>query len=113
MVGLQPYTADGRLQIDNNGAERQLRAVAVGRKKWLFAGSMAGGHCAALIQACRLAGIEPFRYLKDVLIRVPPPEPDCRAHLSHLGQGLRPRCPGFRRLTPYSITRPGRQTPLL
>ena len=73
-TALQRYTEDGRLQIDNNGAERQLRAVAVGRKNWLFAGSMAGAHRAALlyslIQGCRLAGVEPFRYLKDVLLRV-------------------------------------------
>ena len=73
-AALQRYTQDGRLQIDNNGAERQLRAVAVGRKNWLFAGSMAGAHRAALlyslIQSCRLAGVEPFRYLRDILLRV-------------------------------------------
>ena len=68
------FAEDGSLEIDNNGAERQLRAVAVGRKNWLFAGSMAGAHRAAviysLIQSCRLADIDPFRYLRDVLLRV-------------------------------------------
>jgi len=48
--------------------------VAVGRKNWLFAGSMAGAHRAAvlysLIQSCKLAGVEPFAYLRDVLLRV-------------------------------------------
>ena len=66
---------DGRLEIDNNGAERQLRGVAVGRKNWLFAGSMKGLHRAALlyslVQSAKLAGVEPWAYLKDVLDRLP------------------------------------------
>lgn len=69
------YIRDGRLEIDNNGAERQLRGVAVGRKNWLFAGSMKGLHRAALlyslVQSCKLAGVEPWSYLKDVLDRLP------------------------------------------
>ena len=68
------FLDDGRLQIDNNNAERQLRAIAVGRKNWLFAGSMAGAHRAAviysLIQSCRLAGVDPLVYVRDVLLRV-------------------------------------------
>jgi transposase len=68
------FVQDGRLRPDNNGAESQLRAVAVGRKNWLFAGRMAGAQRAAvlysLIQSCRLANVEPFAYLKDVLVRV-------------------------------------------
>ncbi len=63
----------GRL-LDNNNAERQLRTVAVGRKNWLFAGSMAGAHRAALLysltQSCRLASVPPFEYVRDVLRRV-------------------------------------------
>ncbi len=73
-TALQRFVQDGRLRPDNNGAESQLRAVAVGRKNWLFAGSMAGAHRAAvlysLIQSCKLAGVEPFAYLRDVLLRV-------------------------------------------
>jgi transposase len=73
-TALNRFVQDGRLRPDNNGAESQLRAVAVGRKNWLFAGRMAGAHRAAvlysLIQSCRLAGVEPFAYLKDVLVRV-------------------------------------------
>jgi transposase len=71
---LNRFVRDGRLRPDNNGAESQLRAVAVGRKNWLFAGSMAGAHRAAvlysLIQSCKLASVEPFAYLRDVLLRV-------------------------------------------
>ncbi len=68
------YVEDGRLPIDNNGAERTLRKVAIGRKNWLFAGSPAGGERAAtlysLVESCRLAGIDPFAYLRDVLEKV-------------------------------------------
>lgn len=71
---LQRFLEDGRLRIDNNGAEGQLRVVAVGRNNWLFAGSMAGAERTALlyslVQSCRLAGIDPFPYFRDVLIRV-------------------------------------------
>lgn len=71
---LQRFVTDGRLRIDNNGAESQLRAVAVGRKNWLFAGRFTGAQRAAtlysLVQSCKLAKLEPFAYLRDVLRRV-------------------------------------------
>lgn len=71
---LQRYVEDGRLAIDNNRAENQLRVVAVGRKNWLFAGSLEGAHRAAvlysLVQSCKLVDVPPFEYLKDVLLRV-------------------------------------------
>ncbi len=48
--------------------------MALGRKNWLFAGSDTGGDRAAaiysLIETCKLAGIDPFAYLRDVLERV-------------------------------------------
>jgi hypothetical protein len=73
-VALNRFVEDGHLRIDNNGAENQLRAVALGRKNWLFAGSLSGLHRAGLLyslaQSCRLAGVEPFAYFRDVLIRV-------------------------------------------
>lgn len=68
------YTADGRLNIDNNPAENALRRIAVGRKNWLFCGSDNGGHTAAvlfsLIATCERHKVEPFAYLKDVLTRI-------------------------------------------
>ena len=68
------YVEDGRLKPDNNGAENQLRVVAVGRKNWLFAGSQEGARRAAVLytltQGCKLSGVEPFRYFRDVLLRV-------------------------------------------
>ena len=71
---LQRFVEDGRFRIDNNGAENQLRGVAIGRKNWLFAGSFEGAKRAALlyslVQSCTLIAVSPFDYLKDVLLRV-------------------------------------------
>jgi transposase len=73
-AALQRFVEDGRLGIDNNRAENQLRVVAVGRKDWLFAGSFEGARRAALlyslVQSCKLIDVPPFEYLKDVLLRV-------------------------------------------
>jgi transposase len=72
---LQRFVENGRLAIDNNRAENQLRIVAVGRKNWLFAGSLEGARWTAilysLVQSCRLVGIDPFVYFRDVLRRLP------------------------------------------
>src|SRR5437763_4840399 len=68
------YCDDGLLEIDNNAAERALRAVAIGRKNYLFAGSDAGGERAAamysLIGSAKLNGLDPEAYLRDVLTRI-------------------------------------------
>jgi hypothetical protein len=68
------YVDDGRLEIDNNAAERALRAVALGRKNYLFAGSDRGGESAAaiysLIGTAKLNGIDPEFYLRNVLSRI-------------------------------------------
>ncbi len=73
-TALQRFVDDGRLAIDNNRAENQLRVVAVGRKNWLFAGSFDGARRAALlyslVQSCTLVEVPPFDYLKDVLLRI-------------------------------------------
>lgn len=71
---LTRYAADGRLEIDNNAAERALRAVTLGRKNYLFLGADAGGISAAaiysLIGSAKLNGIDPEAYLSYVLARV-------------------------------------------
>lgn len=71
---LSRYCEDGRLEIDNNAAERSLRPVALGRKNFLFAGSDAGGERAAaiytLIGSARLNGLDPAHYLRHVLERI-------------------------------------------
>lgn len=72
---LTRFAFDGRLPIDNNHIENQIRPVAIGRNNWLFAGSLRAGQCAAaimtLIQSAKLNGHDPFAYLKDVLKRLP------------------------------------------
>ena len=69
------YLDDGGVPIDNNQVENQMRPWALGRKNWLFAGSLRSGRRAAavmsLIQSARLNGHDPYEYLKDVLARLP------------------------------------------
>ncbi len=69
-AALRRYSEDGDLEIDNNGAERSLRGVAVGRKNWMFFGSDNGGRTAAvlnsLIATCKGLGTDPFSYLRDI-----------------------------------------------
>jgi len=73
-AALTRYRDDGRLEIDNNAAERALRAVALGRKNWLFAGSDDGGERAAaiysLLGTAKLNELDPEGYLRHVLERI-------------------------------------------
>ena len=68
------FLDDGRLCMSNNAAERELRAVAVGRRNWTFAGSDEGGRRAAaiytLIATAKLNGVDPQAWLADVLARI-------------------------------------------
>jgi hypothetical protein len=68
------FCDDGRVEMDNNAAERALRAVAIGRKNYLFAGSDAGGERAAaiysLLGSAKLNGIDPEDYTAEVLRRI-------------------------------------------
>jgi transposase len=71
---LRLFLENGRVPIHNNACEVSIRPVAVGRRNWLFAGSVRGGHAAAtiytLVESCKLAGVDPYAYLADVLLRV-------------------------------------------
>ena len=71
---LRPYLDNGVLEIDNNTAERAMRAIAVGRKNWLFMGSEGGGKSAAivytLIETAKLNGVDPQAWLTDTLARI-------------------------------------------
>ncbi|MDP3821347.1 MAG: IS66 family transposase [Burkholderiales bacterium] len=71
---LTRYRDDGRIEIDNNAAERALRGVALGRGNYLFMGSDAGGERAAsiysLVETAKLNGLDPQAYLREVLTRI-------------------------------------------
>jgi transposase len=71
---LTRYVDDGLLEIDNNSAERALRAVAIGRKNYLFMGADSGGQRAAslysLIGTAKLNGLNPAFYLRTVLATI-------------------------------------------
>ena len=71
---LTRFAANGIIDIDNNAAERALRAVALGRKNYLFAGSDAGGVRAAaiysLVGSAKLMGLDPQAYLRHVIERI-------------------------------------------
>jgi hypothetical protein len=71
---LARHVEDGRLSIDNNLAERQLRGIAVTRKNYLFVGSDAGGQRAAVIytiaETAKLNGLDPEAYIAAILDRL-------------------------------------------
>lgn len=72
---LRRFLHDGRLPATNNISERQLRRQAMGRNNWLFVGSNDGAEvnvfCATLVASCHMHGIEPERYLRDILCLLP------------------------------------------
>ena len=75
MERLRPYLDHGILELDNNPAERGIRAIALGRKNYLFVGSEAGGKAAAiaytLIETAKLNAVDPHAWLAHTLARIP------------------------------------------
>lgn len=69
------YLDKGIVEIDNNLVENAIRPAALGRKNWLFIGAEGAGWRSAviytIIQSCKVHGIDPYAYLKDVLTRLP------------------------------------------
>jgi transposase len=68
------YLSDGRVPIDNNHLEQQIKPWKLGAKNWLFVGSELAGERAAvvmsLVQSAKLNKIDPWAYLRDVLARI-------------------------------------------
>lgn len=69
------YIDDGRLMIDNNGAENAIRPFVIGRKNWLFSHSVTGVNASAnlysLIETAKANGLEPYAYLRNVFTELP------------------------------------------
>lgn len=82
---MRRYTEDGRLEIDNNTSERTLRLCAISRKNWLFLGSDQGGETAAIcftiLANAKRYRIEPFAYVRALLIAMSSDEVDLESLL--------------------------------
>jgi transposase len=72
--GLVRFLDDGRIELDNNVAERAIRPLVLSRKNALFASGDGGGArwaaVASLIETCKLNGVDPQRYFTDLLTRL-------------------------------------------
>lgn len=73
-TALAQFLDDPMIPLDNNVAERALRAIAVGRKNYLFVGRATGGHNLAVLQTlcqtCQLHSVNPYEHIKDVLVQI-------------------------------------------
>ncbi len=78
--GLTRYCEPEALSIDNNLSERMVRPIAIGRKTYLFLGSDNGGKAAAILYSLKAGAkanqVEPFAYVRDLLMRLPGDRPD-------------------------------------
>jgi transposase len=72
---LTRYTSDGRMPIDNNILEREIRVFATGRKSWLFSDTVDGAKASAVIYSlmltCRACGVDPLAWLRHALTELP------------------------------------------
>jgi transposase len=90
------YLNDGRLPIDNNDVEQLMKQVAIGRKNWLFVGSVAAGERAAdfltLVSSAVRNDLDVWAYLKDVLDRLLAGSTDYHSLLPHVWRDAHPDC---------------------
>ena len=72
---LRRYIEDGRMEIDNNRAERSIKPFVIGRKNWLFANTPSGAKASAtifsIIETAKENGLEPFEYLRYIFNKAP------------------------------------------
>jgi len=82
------FLESGAIPIDNNASEQAVKNPVMGKKAWLFFGSVDGGAAAAvfytLTATCRRLKIDPYAYLKDVFERLPQRDPDDPTSLTEL-----------------------------
>lgn len=91
---LKRFLSDGRLPIDNNDAERNLRRIALGRKNWMFVGSHDGGDRTAVILTVIASAhrhhLDVWAYLQDILKRLAEGETDLEALLPDIWKASHP-----------------------
>ena len=72
---LQTYLEDGRLEIDNNVTERDIRSFVMGRKAWLFCQTPKGAQISAvlysIVRSAKANGLEPYCYLRELFEKLP------------------------------------------
>lgn len=72
---LNTFLEDGRIEVDNNRAERAIKPIVIGRKNYLFMGGPKGGEAAAIMytlaETCKKNNVDSYHYLADVLERLP------------------------------------------
>jgi transposase len=72
---LTTFMLDGRLELDNNRAERSIKPFVIGRKNWLFANTPRGADASAtiysLVETAKENGLNPLPYLKHLFERLP------------------------------------------
>ena len=92
--GLAEAVLDGRLPIDNNATERDLRALTIGRRNWLFIGSREAGPRAAIlytvVASAARHNLDVWAYLRDVLERLAEGEPDLESLLPDVWAACHP-----------------------
>ncbi|OOE39547.1 IS66 family transposase [Salinivibrio kushneri] len=76
---LLTYLEDGRISIDNNVTERDIRPFATGRKNWMFSTSVGGAKASAnlysLVMTCRANDINPYYYFRHLFAELPKRSP--------------------------------------
>ena len=89
-----PCSVPGLLEIDNNIAERTMRLCAIGRKNWLFVRSDRGGEtaatCFSILAGAKRHRLEPFAYVRDLLVAISTGEPDWNALLPDVSIAAHP-----------------------
>lgn len=72
---LENFLLDGRLEMDNNRAERSIKPFVIGRKNWMFCNTQGGAKASAvlysIIETCKENGVNPFDYLTFVFRNAP------------------------------------------
>ena len=93
------YLQDGRLEIDNNRAERSIKNFVIGRKNWLFANTPDGAEASAIyysiIETAKENGLNPYDYLKnvfDMLPNIKTSDPNSIAELMPLSETMQRLC---------------------